>query len=169
MVKSSRGRLAQWKTIRFVIFRPRGPRFESRRGLLFRRDLFFIENASHICLTENPTIGRVTSTSHNLDTEKAVATISHYWVKENVAQINWPYDELDRWRHISYYAILQSTLITSPQLSAFIMVNLWRTAKHWLDEAKWQWVAQTYSGTAGKEIGQQDRSWDTPWKRGWPV
>ena len=31
----SRGRLAQWKNARFVKFRPRGPRFETRRREVF--------------------------------------------------------------------------------------------------------------------------------------
>ena len=37
IVLSGRGRLVQWKNVRFVKFRPRGPQFETcRRRFLFR-------------------------------------------------------------------------------------------------------------------------------------
>ena len=51
----SRGRLAQWKNTRFVIFCPRRPRFNSRRGNLVRRD-----NINLQCMFEgDPTIGQI--------------------------------------------------------------------------------------------------------------
>ena len=71
ILKLSRGRLAQWKTVRFVIFRPRGPRFNPRRGQLFRRELLI--NSQHVWRKIQHRTG-----SFNLatSTRKAVAHVS---------------------------------------------------------------------------------------------
>ena len=101
--KSGRGRLARWKNIRFVIFCSRGPRFDPRRGNLFRRDFF----AMYVWRWPN---NRTGSSIHATSIGKLLRQ-SLYWVKRNVASINRPYDELDRWCHISYYATLQQKLL----------------------------------------------------------
>ena len=72
-IKECRGRLAQWKNTRFVIFRPRGPRFDPRRGNLFRRDNI----NSHVCLTVTQQSDGYFQ-SRNLESKKAVATTTLY-------------------------------------------------------------------------------------------
>ena len=58
--RDSRGRLAQWKTVRFIIF------VQGDRGLNLAEDFTFLTRSfrfefSHKCLTAISTIGRVTS------------------------------------------------------------------------------------------------------------
>ena len=82
-MSKSRGRQVQWKSTRFVKFRPRGPRFETRHGFyLFRREsnylrlaLKFDGNFRHMDMSIN---------HHATSIRKAVATF-YYCMKRNVA------------------------------------------------------------------------------------
>ena len=85
-----RGRLAQWKTVRFVIFRPRRPRFESCRGLYFSVTIFSNFPIFAQMIDGNLQLSDVLhQTSRNLD-RKAVAT--SLLGKEERSLENWSYD-----------------------------------------------------------------------------
>ena len=88
----SRGRLVEWKNVRFVIDFSRGQRFDPRRRkLLFRRDLFSKCFAQRF--DRNP-ISNGFIQSRNL-VRSAVAAIC-YCMKRKCSLGNWSYDVIMR-------------------------------------------------------------------------
>ena len=69
-----RGRLVQWKNVRFVIFRPRGPSFETRRRSFF---------SDHLYLTD-ASIHRTSQSITQPRSQKVVAAETYHCMKGNV-------------------------------------------------------------------------------------
>ena len=101
----SRGRLAQWKNVRFVIFRPRGPRFESRQGFFFSVANLFVKRIDGNLQHRTSYIN-----SRNLDLEKAVENVSTS--EEERSLENWSYDVIMSQSDVIYTLLRYSTHTT---------------------------------------------------------
>ena len=90
-----------------------------------------------------------------------------YWAKGKVAWTNLLYDG----RQMTSYTLLRNSTTNSSNFSPIISIhNVTYGGPRSID-----WMGQVIMegpnrlGQAGKEIGQQDRTWYIPWNRGCPV
>ena len=135
--------IVQWKSARFVNFRPRGPRLETRHGFIFLDARVF---TSHTKVWRKlPTYGHVNQPSRNLDSEKLYATFLLLYEEERSLG-NWSYDVI-RVRVMSYNLLRYSTHTILATWGGILRV-IKPTA-----ENQQRWLK---SNASGQEMGEQE-------------
>ena len=109
--------------------------------------------------------------SRNLDSQiSCCGNLLLYEEERNLEK--WPMTSSDLmrvgWRHLLYYANLHNESSNLDDNQSRIVSLRW-TAEMLIDKGQDNRSMAHKTRAGRRTIGEQDRSWDTPWNRGWPV